>query len=69
MPRPASDTVQITIRVPRNWLTRAGELAKRIAPPGAMFGRTDGFRAAIAKGFEEFESELHDGKRPQRRGR
>jgi len=52
MPRPPSDTVQIAIRVPREWLATADELAKQISRPGVTMSRTDAFRAAIAAGFD-----------------
>ncbi len=52
MPRPPSDTVQIAIRVPREWLARADEVAKAISRPGVTMSRTDAFRAAIASGFD-----------------
>jgi len=56
MSRPAKDTEQITLRVPKEWLDKADALAKRMEPGGAI-GRTDAFRAAVAKGFEAFERE------------
>jgi hypothetical protein len=52
MPRPPSDAVQIAIRVPKKWLARADEIAKLISRPGFEASRTDGFRAAIARGFD-----------------
>jgi hypothetical protein len=52
VPRPPSDTVQIAIRVPRDWMERADDLAKRISRPGVIMSRTDAFRAAIAAGFD-----------------
>lgn len=52
MPRPPSDTVQIAIRVPRDWLQRADALAGQLSRPGVTMSRTDAFRAAIASGFD-----------------
>lgn len=52
MPRPPSDAVQIAIRVPKDWLADADEIATLISRPGFLASRTDGFRAAIARGFE-----------------
>lgn len=52
MPRPPSDSVQIAIRVPAEWLKEADEIATLISRPGFMASRTDAFRAAVARGFE-----------------
>jgi hypothetical protein len=57
VPRPPSDTVQIAIRVPRGWMEKAEELAKRLSRPGVTMSRTDAFRAAIAAGFENLADE------------
>jgi hypothetical protein len=60
MARPTADTVQITFRMPTEWLARADALAKLISRPGFEASRTDAFRAAIARGFEAFESESRE---------
>jgi hypothetical protein len=57
VPRPPSDTVQIAIRVPREWMAKADELATRISRPGVTMSRTDAFRAAIAAGFDALADE------------
>lgn len=57
MPRPPSDSVQIAIRVPKAWLAQADRVAAQISRPGFQASRTDGFRAAVARGFEAFEAE------------
>lgn len=57
MPRPPSDTVQIAIRVPADWLERADRLIPHVARPGVAATRTDVFRAAIARGLDSFEAE------------
>ena len=68
VPRPPSDTVQIAIRVPREWLTRADEIAKVISRPGVTMSRTDAFRAAIAAGFETLsEPPIAASKKPRKR--
>lgn len=51
MPRPPSDSVQIAIRVPAEWLAEADAVAKKISRPGMIATRTDAFRAAIAAGM------------------
>lgn len=56
MPRPAKDTMQITIRVPTSWLERIDAVVAHLGPQqtslGATFGRPDAFRAAMARGLE-----------------
>jgi hypothetical protein len=50
-------TVQITMRIPRDWLHFADQLAKRLSRPGLEVSRTDAMRAAIAAGFNALSSE------------
>jgi len=57
MPRPPSNSVQIAIRVPAEWLTEADEIAKLVSRPGLEASRTDAFRAAIARGFQAIREE------------
>ena len=57
VPRPPTDSVQIAIRVPRAWLARADDLARRISRPGLEASRSDAFRLAIAKGLDELADE------------
>jgi hypothetical protein len=57
MPRPPSDSVQIAIRVPKSWLDDADEIAELISRPGFTASRTDGFRAALARGFEALRAD------------
>ena len=52
MPRPPADTVQVTFRIPSNWLIEADEVADLLSQPGMRASRTDAFRAAIVRGFE-----------------
>jgi len=49
-------TVQVTIRVPFEWLDRADKIAMALSPVGKKLTRMDGFRAAIASGFEYQET-------------
>ena len=55
MGRPSKDSVQVAIRVPREWLTKAAALAAQLAP-GGVLSRTAALRVAIAKGFEAYEN-------------
>jgi hypothetical protein len=57
MPRPSTDSVQVALRMPREWLAKADELARRISRPGVTMSRADAFRAAMAAGFEALASE------------
>jgi len=58
MARPRKDTVQITLRVPTEWLEKAADLADKLEHSGRLsWGHTDGFRAAIVKGFEWFDTQ------------
>lgn len=66
MPRPPSDAVQIAIRVPQDWLARADDLARLISRPGFEASRTDAFRAAIARGFDELLGELKRSRQHER---
>ena len=67
VPRPPSDTVQIAIRVPRDWMAKADELAANISRPGVTMSRTDAFRAAIAAGFEALALESSKPSKPTRK--
>ena len=50
----SADDVQITFRIPIEWLARADEEATYLSRPGFQASRTDALRAAIAQGFEAF---------------
>ncbi|HEY5377887.1 MAG TPA: hypothetical protein VIK01_29600 [Polyangiaceae bacterium] len=68
MSRPPSDAIQIAIRVPADWLKKADQVAAEISQPGFQASRTDGFRAALARGFDAFLGEAPaDGKKPSRK--
>ena len=51
-PAPRS-TIQVTFRIKTEWLDLADEIAGRMSKPGAPLTRTDGFRMAMAEGFEK----------------
>lgn len=51
-------TVQVTIRVPYAWRERANALAAKLSPVGKKLSAMDGFRAAMATGFEQLEKKL-----------
>jgi hypothetical protein len=57
MARPTANTVQITFRIPTEWLAEADLAADRLSSPGMRASRTDAFRAAIARGFEVMKAE------------
>jgi hypothetical protein len=58
MPRePSENTIQIAIRVPKDWPDRAKALKSWIARPGVAVTRADVFRVALARGLEILEAE------------
>jgi hypothetical protein len=67
MARPTADTVQITFRIPKDWLNQADKVASLISRPGLPASRTDALRAAIARGLtflltdHEEEERRHEG--------
>jgi hypothetical protein len=57
MPRPPSNSVQVALRIPEEWIKLADALVPRLSRPGVNMSRTDVFRAAMARGFQELEQE------------
>jgi len=55
---PKKDTVQITFRVPSEWIKDADVLAKAFSTPGFDASRTDVFRMAIANGFAKLRLDI-----------
>jgi hypothetical protein len=53
----STGTVQITIRIPKEWLPQADGLAKKLSRPGIPTNQADAFRAAIATGFGVLEAQ------------
>jgi hypothetical protein len=49
------NTIQITFRVPEEWIERADKIAKKLSHEGITLTRTDGYRAAMATGFIQLE--------------
>ena len=60
MPRPPSDTIQITARVPASWPAEFDALAVALSTsrPGMTITRTDAYRIALARGLQELQAEL-----------
>jgi hypothetical protein len=56
------ETVQVTIRVPYEWLERADRVASDLSPIGKKLTRMDGFRAVIVMGFESHIEHQRQGK-------
>ena len=56
-------TVQVTFRIPEDWLKRAANIADWISSDGLVLNRTDGFRAAMAEGFTRYEARFDKKKR------
>jgi hypothetical protein len=57
VPRPPSNSVQVALRIPAEWISEADEIAKLISRPGFQAARADAFRAAMARGFEALRAE------------
>lgn len=57
MARPTANTVQITFRIPKEWLEEADEVADVLSRPGMRASRTDAFRAAVARGFAAIKAD------------
>lgn len=55
-PRVAPDSIQISVRVPGEWVTRADTLVEQIAP-GFGLERADVWRRAIELGLAQLERE------------
>lgn len=60
----ASPHVQITLRVPIDWLPRADALAAALSQPGLELSRTDAMRRALAEGLEALERQHNVQKEP-----
>jgi len=59
MPRPPSqNAVQISIRVPPEWLQRADAIAAKMARPGLEMTRADVLRMALVQGLDSVEREV-----------
>lgn len=63
VPRPPSNSVQVALRIPAEWVAEADEVAKLISRPGFQAARADAFRAAMAKGFEVLRAEAKKSKK------
>jgi hypothetical protein len=49
---PEAKSVQITFRVPEEWLEEADWVAEKRSSLGLVLSRTDGFRLALEAGFK-----------------
>jgi hypothetical protein len=58
VPRPKTDTVQVTVRVPTVWTKDADAIAKSLSVPGHDLSRTDVFRMAIAAGLAKLRLDI-----------
>lgn len=57
VPRPTADTVQVTFRIPSDWIAQADALASTLSVFGVQATRTDAFREAMARGFKALEED------------
>ena len=58
MAPPKKDTVQVTFRVPSEWIKDADAIAKAFSVPGFDMSRTDVFRMAIVNGFAKLRLDI-----------
>jgi hypothetical protein len=63
VPRAKTDTLQLAVRIPREWLARLDALVPKIAQAGVQTTRTDAIRAALAKGLDALETQLGNAER------
>jgi len=50
--------VQVSIRLPAAWSKVADEIATKLSRPGLEVARSDAYRVALLRGFEELRREL-----------
>lgn len=60
-------TIQISIRVPPEWLETAERLAADLSRPGLEVSRTEAFRAALAFGLEHMPTSHRGRSKSQKR--
>jgi len=60
-----ADTVQISLRIPSEWVELADAEAVHLSRPGFEANRTDALRAAIARGLEAFAEDRARQKRAE----
>lgn len=63
-PPDADATVQVVVRIPRAWLSRADALGAEVVRHGGRGTRSAGLRLAMSRGFEVLEGE--ETKRPSK---
>lgn len=57
MARESATAVQITIRIPKDMLALADEVAELLSRPGLPASRNDALRAAVARGLAVLKDE------------
>lgn len=57
MPRESSVAVQITLRIPKELIPLADEVADLLSRPGLRASRNDALRAGVARGLEVLRDE------------
>jgi hypothetical protein len=58
MPREPADTIQVSVRIEKSWVTELDALATAMSRPGIELARADVLRAAIARGIAELKAEI-----------
>lgn len=64
VPRPPSSAIQISMRIPAEWLAEAAQLATALQRPGFTCTRSDVLRNAIARGLEAIRADVEAAARP-----
>jgi hypothetical protein len=55
VPRETTETTQVSVRIPDEWVDALDELAIRMSPLGVELARADVLRAAISLGIERLK--------------
>jgi predicted transcriptional regulator len=55
---PMSKPLQISVRIPQEWLDRLDQVARAMSRPGTEASRAEAIRFLVARGFEAAEKEL-----------
>jgi hypothetical protein len=66
MPRPRSDTAQVTLTLPLEWLEHAETYAEQLSMPGVRLARAEILRMAVGYGLERVKVEAERAARKRR---
>lgn len=69
MARESSTSVQVTLRIPKDLIPLADEVADLLSRPGMRATRNDALRASLARGLEAFRADATPPAAPSSRPR